>query len=200
MVEEKKIEDLKSILKNKLKIAQESQKKAILFLTGGASIKKLYRSDDWFEIFNSFHKVCFADERVVEENNQESNIGNFLRITKINSKKVLKILDNSGNLREGYSKNINHFLKSKDYNCYAISGFGLDGHFWSLFTQEDLNKNAILQKTTSPNHRYERITLGSKAFELLDDNYFFATKEKYEKYINDSKGLVRKYLDKIFIL
>lgn len=128
---------------------------------------------------------------MVLESDSESNHGNFLRITKINSKKVVKILDKSGNLCEGYSKNITHFLKSKDYNCYAISGFRLDGHFWSLFPQNNLMKNDIVLQTKSTNHSHERITLGVKAYELLDANYFFASKEKLEKNNSEPKEPVK---------
>ena len=194
------IEDLRLILKNELIYSSKSNKQTVLFLTGGTSIQKLYKSEKWLKIFNSFNKICFADERMVLESDSESNIGNFLRITKINSKKVVKILDNSGNLYEGYSKNITHFLKSKDYNCYAISGFGLDGHFWSLFTQNDLIKDDIVLQTKSTNHCHERITLGVKAYELLDANYFFASKEKLAKYNSDPKEPVNSYMNKIFTL
>ena len=196
----KTIEDLRLILKNELISSLESNKLTVLFLTGGNSIQKLYKSDKWLKIFNSFNKICFADERMVLESDPDSNLGNFLRITKINSKKVVKIFDNNGNLREGYSKNITQFLKSKDYNCYAISGFGLDGHFWSLFTENDLMKNDIVLQTKSTNHSHERITLGIKAYELLDANYFFASKEKLKKYSSDPKVPVKLYMNKIFTI
>ena len=196
----KTIDDLWFILNDVLVYSKKANKKTVLFLTGGKSVQKLYKSDKWFKIFNSFNKICFADERMVLESDSESNIGNFLRITKINPKKVVKILDKSGNLCEGYSKNITHFLKSKDYNCYAISGFGLDGHFWSLFTKDDLMKNDIILQTKSNNHLYERITLGVKAYELLDANYFFASKEKLAKYNSEPKEPVKSYMNKIFTL
>ena len=196
----KTIENLRLILKNELIYSSKSNKQTVLFLTGGTSIQKLYKSEKWLKIFNSFNKICFADERMVLESNSESNLGNFLRITKINPKKVVKILDKSGNLYEGYSKNITHFLKSKVYNCYAISGFGLDGHFWSLFTQIDMIKNDIVLRTKSTNHSHERITLGVKAYELLDANYFFASKEKLAKYNSDPKEPVKSYMNKIFTL
>jgi len=196
----KTIEDLRLILKNELISSLESNKQTVLFLTGGNSIQKLYKSDKWLKIFNSFNKICFADERMVLESDPDSNLGNFLRITKINSKNVVKIFDKNGNLREGYSKNITQFLKSKDYNCYAISGFGLDGHFWSLFTQNDLIKNDIVLKTKSNNHLYDRITLGAKAYELLDANYFFASKEKLSNFNSEPKEPVKSYMNKIFTL
>ena len=194
------IEDLRLILKNEIIYSSISNKQTVLFLTGGNSIQKLYKSVKWLKIFNSFDKICFADERMVLESDSESNLGNFLRITKINSKKVVKIIDNSGNLCEGYSKNITHFLRSKDYNCYAISGFGLDGHFWSLFTQNDIsNKNLILQ-TKSINHPHDRITLGVAAYKLLDANYFIASKEKLAKYNSEPKEPVKSYMNEIFLL
>ena len=196
----KTIDDLWFILNDVLVYSKKANKKTVLFLTGGKSVQKLYKSDKWFKIFNSFNKICFADERMVLESDSESNIGNFLRITKINPKKVVKILDKSGNLCEGYSKNITHFLKSKDYNCYAISGFGLDGHFWSLFPQNNLMKNDIVLQTKSTNHSHERITLGVKAYELLDANYFFASKEKLAKYNSEPKEPVKSYMNKIFTL
>ena len=196
----KTIDDLWFILNDVLVYSKKANKKTVLFLTGGKSVQKLYKSDKWFKIFNSFNKICFADERMVLESDSESNIGNFLRITKINPKKVVKILDKSGNLCEGYSKNITHFLKSKDYNCYAISGFGLDGHFWSLFAQNDLMKNDIVLQTKSTNHSHERITLGVKAYELLDANYFFASKEKLSNFNSAPKEPVKSYMNKIFTL
>jgi 6-phosphogluconolactonase/glucosamine-6-phosphate isomerase/deaminase len=196
----KTIDYLWFILNEELVDSKKSNKKTILFLTGGKSVQELYKSDKWLKIFNSFNKICFADERMVLESNPDSNLGNFLRITKINSKKVVKILDKSGNLREGYSKNITHFLKSENYKCYAISGFGLDGHFWSLFTQNDLIKNDIVLKTKSNNHLYDRITLGAKAYELLDANYFFASKEKLSNFNSEPKEPVKSYMNKIFTL
>ena len=196
----KTIDDLCSILNDVLVHSKNSNKQTVLFLTGGNSIQKLYKSEKWLKIFNSFNKICFADERMVLESDSESNLGNFLRITKINSEKVVKILDKSGNLCEGYSKNITYFLKSEDYNCYAITGFGLDGHFWSLFTQNDLIKKDIVIQTKSVNHSHERITLGSKAYELLNDNYFFASREKLEQYNSDPKGPLKFYIKRVFIL
>ena len=196
----KTIEDLRLILKNKLISSLESNKQTVLFLTGGNSNQKLYKSDKWLKIFNSFNNICFADERIVSESNPDSNLGNFLRITKINSKKVVKILDKSGNLCEGYSEIITHYLKSENYNCYAISGFGLDGHFWSLFSKEDLMKNDIILKTKSNNHLHDRITLGAKAYELLDANYFFASKEKLSNFNSSPKEPVKLYMNKIFTL
>ena len=194
------IEDLRLILKNEIIYSSISNKQTVLFLTGGNSIQKLYKSEKWLKIFNAFDRICFADERMVLESDSESNLGNFLRITKINSKKVVKIIDNSGNLCEGYSKNITHFLSSKDYNCYAISGFGLDGHFWSLFTQNDISNNNLVLQTKSINHPHDRITLGVAAYKLLDANYFIASKEKLGKYNSEPKEPVKSYMNEIFLL
>ena len=196
----KTINDLWFILIEKLVDSKKSNKKTILFLTGGKSIQELYKSDKWLEIFNSFNKICFADERLVLESNPDSNLGNFLRITNVDSGKVQRILDKDGTVLEDYSEIITHFLKSENYNCYAISGFGLDGHFWSLFTQNDLMKNDIVLQTKSIHHSYERITLGIKAYELLDANYFFASKEKLAKYNSEPKEPVKSYMNKIFTL
>ena len=196
----KTIDDLWFILNERLVNSKKSNKKTVLFLTGGNSIQKLYKSDKWLKIFNSFDKICFADERMVLESDSDSNLGNFLKITNVDSCKVQRILEKDGTVREDYSEIITHYLKSENYNCYAISGFGLDGHFWSLFTQNDLMKNDIILKTKSNNHLYERITLGVKAFELLDANYFFASKEKLAKYNSEPKEPVKSYMNKIFTL
>ena len=196
----KTINDLWSILNQELVDSKKSNKKTILFLTGGKSIQELYKSDKWLKIFNSFNKICFADERMVLESNPDSNLGNFLRITNVDSGKVQRILDKDGTVLEDYSEIITHYLKSENYNCYAISGFGLDGHFWSLFTQNDLIKNDIILKTKSANHSHERITLGAKAYELLDANYFFASKEKLSNFNSAPKEPVKSYMNKIFTL
>jgi len=196
----KTIDDLWFILNEELVVSKKSNKKTVLFLTGGKSIQELYKSDKWLKIFNSFNKICFADERMVLESSLDSNLGNFLRITNVDSGKVQRILDKDGTVLEDYSEIITHYLKSENYNCYAISGFGLDGHFWSLFTQNDLMKNGIILQTKSINHSYERITLGLKAYELLDANYFFASKEKLAKYNSEPKEPVKSYMNKIFTL
>ena len=196
----KTIDDLWFILNERLVNSKKLNKKTVLFLTGGKSIQELYINDKWLKIFNSFNKICFADERMVLESDPESNLGNFLRITNVDSGKVQKILDKNGTVLEDYSEIITHYLKSENYNCYAISGFGLDGHFWSLFTKSDLMKNDIILKTKSINHSHERITLGTKAYELLDANYFFASKEKLEKYNSEPKEPVKSYINKIFTL
>ena len=196
----KTIDDLWFILNERLVNSKKSNKKTVLFLTGGNSIQKLYKSDKWLKIFNSFNKICFADERMVFESDPDSNLGNFLRITNVDSGKVQRILDKNGTMLENYPEIITHYLKSENYNCYAISGFGLDGHFWSLFTQNDLMKNDIILKTKSINHSHERITLGTNAYELLDANYFFASKEKIAKYNSEPKEPVKSYMNKIFTL
>lgn len=196
----KTIDDLWFILNERLVNSKKSNKKTVLFLTGGNSIQKLYKSDKWLKIFNSFDKICFADERMVLESDSDSNLGNFLKITNVDSCKVQRILEKDGTVREDYSEIITHYLKSENYNCYAISGFGLDGHFWSLFTQNDLMKKDIILKTKSANHSHERITLGTKAYELLDANYFFASKEKLAKYNSEPKEPVKSYMNKIFTL
>ena len=196
----KTIDDLWFILNEELVDSKKSNKKTVLFLTGGKSIQELYKSDKWLKIFNSFNKICFADERMVLESSLDSNLGNFLRITNVDPGKVQRILDKDGTVLEDYSEIITHYLKSKNYNCYAISGFGLDGHFWSLFTQNDLMKNDIILKTKSINHSHERITLGTNAYELLDANYFFASKDKLEKYNFEPKEPVKSYMNKIFII
>jgi len=79
----KTIDDLWFILNEELINTKKLNKKAVLFLTGGKSIQELYKSDKWLKIFNSFNKICFADERMVLESSLESNLGNFLRRTKI---------------------------------------------------------------------------------------------------------------------
>ena len=196
----KTIDDLWFILNERLVNSKKSNKKTVLFLTGGNSIQKLYKSDKWLKIFNSFNKICFADERMVFESDPDSNLGNFLRITNVDSGKVQRILDKNGTMLENYPEIITHYLKSENYNCYAISGFGLDGHFWSLFTENDLMKNDIVLQTKSTNHSHERITLGVKAYELLDANYFFASKEKLAKYNSEPKEPVKSYMNKIFTL
>ena len=196
----KTIDDLWFILNEELVDSKKSNKKTILFLTGGKSIQELYKSDKWLKIFNSFNKICFADERMVLESNPDSNLGNFLRITNVDSAKVQRILDKDGTVLEDYSEIITNYLKSENYNCYAISGFGLDGHFWSLFTKEDLMKNDIVLQTKSANHSHERITLGAKAYELLDVNYFFASKEKLSNFNSSPKEPVKSYMNKIFTL
>ena len=196
----KTIDDLWFILNERLVNSKKSNKNTVLFLTGGNSIQKLYKSDKWLKIFNSFNKICFADERMVLESDPDSNLGNFLRITNIDSGKVQRILYKNGTMLENYPEIITHYLKSENYNCYAISSFGLDGHFWSLFTQNDLIKNDIVLQTKSTNHSHERITLGVKAYELLDANYFFASKEKLAKYNSEPKDPVKSYMNKIFTL
>jgi len=196
----KTIDDLWFILNERLVNSKKSNKKTVLFLTGGNSIQKLYKSDKWLKIFNTFNKICFADERMVLESDPDSNLGNFLRITNVDSGKVQRILDKDRTVLDNYSEIITHYLKSENYNCYAISGFGLDGHFWSLFSKDDLMKNDIVLKTKSAIHSHERITLGAKAFELLDGNYFFASKEKLEKYNSAPKEPVKSYMNKIFTL
>ena len=196
----KTIDDLWFILNERLVNSKKSNKKTVLFLTGGNSIQKLYKSDKWLKIFNSFDKICFADERMVLESDSDSNLGNFLKITNVDSCKVQRILDDNAIVLEGYSEIITHYLKSENYNCYAISGFGLDGHFWSLFSKDDLMKNDIVLQTKSANHSHERITLGAKAYELLDGNYFFASKEKLEKYNTAPKEPVKSYMNIIFTL
>jgi 6-phosphogluconolactonase/glucosamine-6-phosphate isomerase/deaminase len=196
----KTIDDLWFILNEKLIQTKKSNKKSVLFLTGGKSIQELYKSDKWLKIFNSFNKICFADERIVLESSLDSNLGNFLRRTNIDSGKVQRIFDEDGVELENYPEIITNYLKSENYSCFAISGFGLDGHFWSLFTKSDLMKNDIILKTKSINHSHERITLGLKAYELLDANYFFASKEKLVKYNSDPKEPVKLYMNKIFTL
>ena len=196
----KTIQDLWFILNNVLVHSKKSNKKTILFLTGGKSVQKLYKSKKWLKIFNSFDKICFADERMVLESDPDSNLGMFLKITNTDSGKVQRILDKNGIVLENYSEIITHYLKSENFKCYAISGFGLDGHFWSLFSKDDLVKKDIVLQTKSANHSHERITLGSKAYELLDGNYFFASKEKLEKYNSAPKEPVKSYMNKIFTL
>ena len=195
----KTIDDLWFILNERLVNSKKLNKKTVLFLTGGKSIQELYINDKWLKIFNSFNKICFADERMVLESDPESNLGNFLRITNVDSGKVQKILDKNGTVLEDYSEIITHYLKSENFKCYAISGFGLDGHFWSLFSKDDLMKKDIVLQTKSANHSHERITLGSKAYELLDGNYFFASKEKLEKYNSEPKEPVKSYMNTIFV-
>ena len=56
----KTIENLRLILKNELIYSSKSNKQTVLFLTGGNSIQKLYKSEKWLKIFNSFNKICFG--------------------------------------------------------------------------------------------------------------------------------------------
>ena len=100
----KTIDDLWFILNEELVDSKKSNKKTVLFLTGGKSIQELYKSDKWLKIFNSFNKICFADERMVLESSIDSNLGNFLRITNVDSGKVQRILDKDGTVLEDYSE------------------------------------------------------------------------------------------------
>lgn len=192
---------LKIKLLFELSICEELDKTSVLFLTGGNTIHRIYKDVEFLEIITSFDRICFADERLVPINNDDSNIGNFLKFCNHGVlKKIELILDDFNKVRETYVNNINEYLTKPEFYCCCISGYGLDGHFWSLFSKDDFSQDNLVLRTSNVNHRHDRITLGFKAFSLLKMNFFISTREKLSRFNSSLKEPLNSLMSEVFII
>lgn len=192
---------LKTRLLFELSICEELDKTSVLFLTGGNTILRIYKDVEFLEIITSFDRICFADERLVPINNIDSNIGNFLKFCSDDVlEKIEMILDDFNRVRETYVQNIHEYLTKPEFHCCCITGYGLDGHFWSLFSKDDFSQNDLILRTSSVKHKHNRITLGYKAFSLLKTNFFISTREKLKSFNSYPKEPLNSLMSEVFVI
>lgn len=197
----KDVSTLKARLLNELSICKELDKTSIIFLTGGNTMLRIYEDHEFLKIITSFDRICFADERLVPINNDDSNIGNFLKFCNDGVlEKIEMILDDFNRVSQTYIQNICEYLTNPEFYCFCITGYGLDGHFWSLFSKHDFSQDVLVHRTSNINHRHDRITLGYKAFSLLKMNFFISTSEKLNRFNLSLKEPLNSLMSEVFII
>lgn len=160
----------------------ESQQRGVetlLILTGGKTIINFYSDSSWRELLSKFDNITFADERIVSTSSVYSNSGNFLRYFPSLESRVIMPVTHDGKINGQYEKRLSFYLSRDKCNSICLSGFGLDGHIWSLFKYSDLLNDDFCLLTSSEIHDFQRITLGRKAMENIDVNLLFSSQEKW---------------------
>lgn len=174
------LDDLIVELESLISAAEKHGKTKVLLLTGGETIKILYRSFKWKQLLECFDLVSFADERLVKLENKDSNCGELIRTLGYTPLNLISPVDKKGELSDEF-KELIHFLDlNKNICSICLTGFGLDGHVWSLFKYEDLLKNDVMLFNKSEIHKHRRLTLGKRIADKLSANLLFSTNEKWE--------------------
>ena len=194
------ISHLKKSLLEGLKDCRNAGFTSVIFLTGGNTALKLYQDKEFLRIISYFDRVCFADERLVSIKHEDSNAGTFLKWYNNQPNNFEPILDDYNSVRKDYHSTITNYLINSNFKTYCISGFGLDGHFWSLFSKEDCSSKDLILFTNSPNHSHNRITLGYDAFQLLNENYFISTEEKLKHFLKNPKEPVSFIMNSVYLV
>jgi 6-phosphogluconolactonase/glucosamine-6-phosphate isomerase/deaminase len=133
---------ISSILEKKIK---QNRK---IFLCGGNSVKQIYK-----RIYISSNKKIFlTDDRVVKNNNKDSNY--FLLKSYFKKNKIIKIYNDNISISENLIYNEKKLPKYPDL---VVLSLGDDGHLASLFKKKvkQFNKKSLFIK----HKNYDRISL-----------------------------------------
>ena len=162
--------------------SNQSRKKVII-LTGGNSIQHLYNSEDFMRILSKFDHILFSDDRLVPWGSPRSNIGSFLRKYKGSYERIVSLTTKFGLIDKNNCRLIESILYSSEFSIYAISGFGLDGHVWSLFSKQDMHLKGTVVKTQF--NEEGRVSLGFEVASRLDRHVFISSYEKASNYFGE---------------
>lgn len=130
------------------KFFKKRLKKNILILSGGQSIKKIYKKIYNIDINWVNSKIFIVDERLIK---QEKNLNSTL------IKKIFERKCDIYNVFEDKIKNSYISEKIKKNNTLAILGMGEDGHFASIFSNSKKYKSLINLKKKPGIHTTEKI-------------------------------------------
>ena len=167
-----------------LKDARQNGKMTMLILTGGHTVKRFYLNPEWKNACIEFDMITFADERLVPINSHNSNAGNLVRMIPEVEPKFLLPNTPEGDISLENQSIISAILNDNNWRTLCLSGFGLDGHIWSLFEYENLLNDNLFLTTHSDYHENKRVTLGRQAIELIDTHLLFSTTEKWRKLLD----------------
>jgi 6-phosphogluconolactonase/glucosamine-6-phosphate isomerase/deaminase len=132
-----------------------------------------------------FDFIAFADERLVPEDSEDSNLGTFLRnLNKSRPPNLIQVVNKNGELVKDYKITLSEIISNPNNKCFAITGFGTDGHFWSLFSKEDCENSSIVLNSYNKNHKHKRVTLGIEALKFIETNFIIGTTEKFNSIQN----------------
>mgnify|MGYP001312897241 CR=1 FL=1 len=174
--------DIKTIHK-KLQDCIASKDEASIIVSGGSSPKNFLQALDNIDL--EWHKVriMLLDERLVDVKDKRSN------------EKTLK-----DNFFNNYSKSAHYqSIRNLEFNNnidLAILGFGIDGHFASIFPCH-LNENKFIDINTEPKilktremgyPHVARLTLNLAAFSKVKNISIICNSNEKLKVINDAKN------------
>lgn len=161
--------------------------------------KDLKNNSDWGQYY-----FLMSDERQVPLNHQDSNLGTFIRLSGIPESQTVDI--NSMHRSESKFREIIPFDKIFEKDLIiknAIIGMGEDGHFASIFPNDNDSLKAIKGSDRSymcenKNITHSRITLSLKMIAKSEKIFLLVTSAKKLAVINDKDGLpVHDLLDKL---
>ena len=193
----KTIKDLSFFCFNQITINKPFKNQIFYFiLSGGTSPRTLFKminkdlknNSDWGQYY-----FLMSDERQVPLNHQDSNLGTFIRLSGIpeSQSKFREIIP--------FDKIFEKDLIIKN----AIIGMGEDGHFASIFPNDNDSLKAIKGSDRSyicenKNITHSRITLSLKMIAKSEKIFLLVTSAKKLAVINEKNGLpVHDLLDKL---
>ena len=204
----KTIKDLSFFCFNQITINKPLKNQIFYFiLSGGTSPRTLFKminkdlknNSDWGQYY-----FLMSDERQVPINHQDSNLGTFIRLSGIPESQTVDI--NSMHRSESKFREIIPFDKIFEKDLIiknAIIGMGEDGHFASIFPNDNDSLKAIKGSDRSymcenKNITHSRITLSLKMIAKSEKIFLLVTSAKKLAVINKKDGLpIHDLLDKL---
>jgi 6-phosphogluconolactonase len=137
-------------------------------------------------------KFFWVDERMVKEEDSQSNYGNFKRlmVPKVKSLHLFPIYyhnDTAFSVKEyeqTLKENLNFSNKAPVFDLILL-GLGNDGHTASLFSTDSLNNSQIVLETYNKASGQERVTLSLKTINNAKARIFFIKGEDKKQIVKD---------------
>lgn len=173
------------LVANEIKNCCNTKNKCDLILTGGESAKSLYKY-----LFPLIAEISdkinfyFGDERCISPSSSDSNYNMVLNLLpfNFNQRNIYRIIGDADDLNQECSR---YSLLLPEKIDILLLSIGNDAHIASIFPNFDPKINSMKTKrSSSPYHKYERITITKKVIDGADNIFCLAKGE--------NKGLAMK--------
>jgi len=149
-------------------------------LPGGTTSKFLFNAIEMSIKKKMNYRFLMTDERQVNTDSNQSNIGNYIR--------NVENFANSGfyNILSEKDKKI----VERDQVDLAFLGFGLDGHFASIFSMDDFNNVSRNIIHTFNKEKQKRVSLSVKCLKKTKKTFIVYADYKKKEILKDDKRLL----------